>query len=356
MSAVIPMRPQGEVGRVIESVVVRGDLSVLNQEERSAYYFKVCETVGLNPATKPFEFIQLNGKLVLYALKSCTEQLRTIHKVSVTELTETEREGVFIVTAKVQNGEGRTDAAKGAVAIKGLQGEALANALMKAETKAKRRATLSICGLGLLDEIEIEDVPQATKAAPKTTLPKKDAKPIYTKLQVELDAETSCDSLAEWGEANAERIRILPEDWQDILRLRYQEKMLELRQRAEKGHDADGVVWEEDSERPATAADTAQVIAMPNESATTETADGIPDFLRRAPPPTEVKSDVVDEKAWLANLTRVFGKQNDVDGVKYHHLTLVKPQKDRVSADTYRQAESIARTAMQRIAADMLAA
>src|SRR5690606_14334225 len=34
----------------------------------------------------------------------------------------------------------------------------LANALMKAETKAKRRATLSICGLGMMDESEIETV------------------------------------------------------------------------------------------------------------------------------------------------------------------------------------------------------
>lgn len=32
----------------------------------------------------------------------------------------------------------------------------MANALMKAETKAKRRVTLSICGLGLLDESEID--------------------------------------------------------------------------------------------------------------------------------------------------------------------------------------------------------
>jgi hypothetical protein len=31
---------------------------------------------------------------------------------------------------------------------------------MKAETKAKRRVTLSICGLGLLDETEVETVPK----------------------------------------------------------------------------------------------------------------------------------------------------------------------------------------------------
>jgi hypothetical protein len=36
------------------------------------------------------------------------------------------------------------------------------NALMKAVTKAKRRLTLSICGLGMLDETEISSIPDAT--------------------------------------------------------------------------------------------------------------------------------------------------------------------------------------------------
>jgi hypothetical protein len=144
---------------IIESVIVKGDLSKLTLAERSQYYVEVCKSVGLNPLTKPFEYITLNGKLTLYALRGCTDQLRSIHKVSVVELTETERDGVFIVTAKVQNGEGRTDMAKGAVTLGTLKGDALANALMKAETKAKRRATLSICGLGFLDETEIETIP-----------------------------------------------------------------------------------------------------------------------------------------------------------------------------------------------------
>lgn len=146
---------------IVEQVIIKGDLSKLTAEERSTYYMRVCESVGLNPFTKPFEYIQLNGKLTLYALRACTDQLRSIHKVSVLDMTEAEREGVFIVTAKVQNGEGRTDMAKGAVTISGLKGDALANAMMKAETKAKRRATLSICGLGFLDETEIETIPGA---------------------------------------------------------------------------------------------------------------------------------------------------------------------------------------------------
>lgn len=154
-------------GSIMESVMIKGDLSKLTPEERSMYYMKVCDSMGLNPLTKPFEFIVLNGKMMLYALRGATDQLRSVNKVSVEELTETEREGVFIVTAKVRNGEGRTDIAKGAVNITGLKGEALANALMKAETKAKRRATLSICGLGMLDETEVETIAGAQQVIPE---------------------------------------------------------------------------------------------------------------------------------------------------------------------------------------------
>lgn len=164
---------------MVESVLIKGDLSSLSSEQRGNYYMQVCESVGLNPLTKPFEYITLNGKLTLYALRTCTDQLRTVHKVSVESMDETERDGVFIVTAKVRNGEGRTDMAKGAVNISGLKGDNLANALMKAETKAKRRATLSICGLGMLDETEVETIPNAPIGVNQTVIEKEPAKPTF---------------------------------------------------------------------------------------------------------------------------------------------------------------------------------
>ncbi len=158
MNAIAPR----ETGAVMESVLIKGDLAKLTPAERSAYYMEVCRSIGLNPLTQPFQYIVLNGKMVLYATRACTDQLRAIHGVSVMELTESEREGVYIVTAKVINNQGRSDMAKGAVTLANLKGDALANAMMKAETKAKRRATLSLCGLGFLDETEIEATPIAS--------------------------------------------------------------------------------------------------------------------------------------------------------------------------------------------------
>lgn len=171
---VLPNRPTPDtLGQIMETVLVRGDLSPLTPQQRAEYYSRVCYDLGLNPRTKPFEYLHLNGKLILYALKACTDQLRSIHNVSVTDLSESMicGDSVFVVTAHVRNGAGRTDASKGAVNIANLKGEALANAMMKAETKAKRRATLSLCGLGFLDETEVEDIPAAAKtAASKTSI------------------------------------------------------------------------------------------------------------------------------------------------------------------------------------------
>lgn len=173
MTTAVAERPTAAIdAKAIESVLIGGDLSKLTPEQRVSYYNRMCETLGLNPLTKPFAYLTLNGKLILYALKDATEQLRKVHGVSITEVTSQRFDDVFVVTAKAQDREGRTDAATGAVAIGNLKGETLANALMKAETKAKRRATLSICGLGMLDETEADTIPRAEMVeAPPTPRP-----------------------------------------------------------------------------------------------------------------------------------------------------------------------------------------
>ena len=145
---------------IMESVLLGGDLSKLNPGQRVSYYQKVCESIGLNPLTKPFDYIQLNGKLTLYAKKDATDQLRNKHSVSIDDVAVDETETHFIVKVKGHDGNGRTDVEVGVVGKKDMQGN-FGNAYMKAVTKAKRRLTLSLCGLGWLDETEIETIPDA---------------------------------------------------------------------------------------------------------------------------------------------------------------------------------------------------
>lgn len=169
-------------GDIMERVLIQGDLNALTPEERTFYYTKVCESVGLNPLTKPFEYIVLNDKLTLYAKRDATDQLRKIYGVSINIVSREKMENVYIVTARAKTADGREDESTGAVPLEKengtwersssgkryfkkdgttapIKGDELANAFMKAETKAKRRVTLSICGLGLLDESELDTIP-----------------------------------------------------------------------------------------------------------------------------------------------------------------------------------------------------
>ena len=155
----------------LERVLIQGDLSRLDAAQRVEYVQALCARTGLDALTQPFEYLVLQGKTVLYAKKACTDQLRALHKISVVDMDQEEREGIYSVTVKVQNAEGRTDMDIGSVRIEGLKGDARANAIMKASTKAKRRATLSICGLGLLDESELDTVPNARPLPPEPGAP-----------------------------------------------------------------------------------------------------------------------------------------------------------------------------------------
>lgn len=159
-----------------EKALLNGDLAKLTPGERLSYYNSICESLGLNPLTRPFEYLVLNNKLTLYARKDCTEQLRTNRHISIKILSRELVDGVYVVTAQATEALAggqlqRTDESIGAVSLQGLQGEARANAIMKAETKAKRRVTLSICGLGMLDETEIDTIPGAKVAAVSTAQP-----------------------------------------------------------------------------------------------------------------------------------------------------------------------------------------
>jgi hypothetical protein len=151
---------------VLEQVLIGGDLAGLTEGQRLAYYRAVCQSLRLNPLSKPFEYLWLNGKLRLYALRDCADQLRRLHGISIA-ITSRERMGdLYVVTARARDRSGREDESIGAMALGSLKGDALANALMKAETKAKRRVTLSLAGLGWLDETEVVTIPGARTGEP----------------------------------------------------------------------------------------------------------------------------------------------------------------------------------------------
>lgn len=159
---------------VISQLILNGDLSKLTATDKVKYYNGYCERIGLDPFTKPFDILRLNGKEVLYCTRSGTQQLNKLHgvshKITARELIETA--GVYQVSVEASLPDGRCTESIGAVNIAGMKGEMYANAIMKAETKAKRRATLDLLGLGILDESEADSIPNATTVEIKPELSK----------------------------------------------------------------------------------------------------------------------------------------------------------------------------------------
>lgn len=149
-----------EMGAAVEAALMKNDYSKLSADQKVIVYKRVCESVGLNYMTHPFGFYrQKDGTEKMYAQRTCADQLRAIHGVSLVEMKEEFRDDVFSVIVTMKTKDGRQDIDRGDVFVGGLKGLDLANARMRAMTKAKRRCTLSLCGLGWLDESEVQDSP-----------------------------------------------------------------------------------------------------------------------------------------------------------------------------------------------------
>ena len=108
-----------------------GDMKGLSQDERLAYFKARCEHAGLDPLSAPFEWMTLQGKLTLYAKKTATDQLSSLHKLKVTIVSDKViADAVYVVRARAEAPDGRVKEEDGAVPIKGLDPQALANAVM----------------------------------------------------------------------------------------------------------------------------------------------------------------------------------------------------------------------------------
>jgi hypothetical protein len=165
--------PHSPAQEAVHHAVILGDLSRCTKRMLIEYHGEVCQSLGLNPLTKPFDYLMLGKegerKLVLYANKNCTDQLRALHGISVTIAEEREQGGLYFVKARAEFPNGKSDEDYGVVPIPEWMrteknGGALANTYMRCVTKAKRRVTLSICGLGgIMDETELDTVPADEK-------------------------------------------------------------------------------------------------------------------------------------------------------------------------------------------------
>jgi hypothetical protein len=178
--------------RSLEMAIGQGDFSSLSPADRLRYLNATCLAVKLNPLTLPLRIMKLDGRDVIYATAECAAQLSHRDKVSIKKLSEKYERGCYSVTVQATTPDGRTYEDVGIVPMiypdrtvewrngqktyiahpkagKEFEGVDWANAVMKAHTKASRRAILRICSLGIPDETELEDdMPRAQVSAVAT--------------------------------------------------------------------------------------------------------------------------------------------------------------------------------------------
>lgn len=166
-----------------------GDLSTLPEPEQDKILVKMCAHYGLDPVLRPFCIIPAQNKKIWYATKAATDMVaardgltrkfkeRRIDKeLMICEIIMEITDGTRIEegTAVVSLGEFARDPKSGQITERMMAGEALANAIMRCETKAKRRATLAWFGMpdgtgG--EDIEVVSSPAATLPAAKPVQP-----------------------------------------------------------------------------------------------------------------------------------------------------------------------------------------
>lgn len=147
------------------------DTKSLSQGEREAALAGLSRALGLNPLTNAVRFIALQGGEALYVTRQGTDQIAArlrINRETIVGPEIRDIAGVKMVFCQVRAREpgpdGRSDVATATLPLKDPS-----NDLMKCETKAKRRAVLSLVGLGLLTEDDAEAAQASEAAAPKGT-------------------------------------------------------------------------------------------------------------------------------------------------------------------------------------------
>ena len=182
-----------EVSQKVEQVVLAGDLSQLGPSERVNYYKAVCDSLGLNPLTRPFEFLKLQGRLILYPRAALADQLRRLHQVSIDNIERITNKNLYTVIVRGHTADGRTDEASASVDISKLGNSLLANACMKCETKAKRRFTLSIIGLGWLESVSVDAIDEGRQLPAYSDADLAEVRDVTAEVLSEQDSEDITD-------------------------------------------------------------------------------------------------------------------------------------------------------------------
>lgn len=185
-----------DIKKLLGHFGANGSIHHLDDSTKRVLLAKLCNFLGLNQFTIPFRIYRdMDGNEFIYATKECCAQLRHLNGISITDLEERIDGDFAICKVKGMNKHGRVSMEIGSVNIAILEGQDKSNGQMWAVTKAKRRLTLDLSGLGVLADVELKDMkqvveynvleeapkqlaqgnsPEATAALGKITIPKRE--------------------------------------------------------------------------------------------------------------------------------------------------------------------------------------
>lgn len=158
------MKAKNDFKQVIAMIADGGDITNLSNSDRRALLAKLTNYLHLNPHTDNFLiFKDQNGRYRLYATKECCAQLR--HNLGINiwlsdPIYGPDQKYPLLVSVKANglNKHNRSGEEIGSVSLVGIPPEEYSNHVMWAVTKAKRRLTLDLSGLGVLADVEVFDI------------------------------------------------------------------------------------------------------------------------------------------------------------------------------------------------------
>lgn len=149
---------------IAQRALMRGDLRGLDKDQIASVVATMTERMGVSPALAPIDIIPTReGKLVLYINARGAAELRKRHGISIDSLEPIKTDpDVVVLRCVVSDPDGKRDSAIGACEYDPARPGTIARAWMVAETRAKRRATMSAVGIFLeaeSDEVEAPEDP-----------------------------------------------------------------------------------------------------------------------------------------------------------------------------------------------------
>lgn len=148
-----------DIKKLLGLFAANGSIHQLTNPEKRELLAKLCNSLGLNQYIMPFRIYRdMQGHEFIYATKECCAELRHLHHINILTESHSIIDGMCIASVSGNNKYGRVDSEIGAIHIDSLVGQDKANGVMWAMTKAKRRLTLSLAGLGVLADVETRDM------------------------------------------------------------------------------------------------------------------------------------------------------------------------------------------------------